>query len=78
MKKEFEVSLQFVTYARVFIQAETEQEAEDIALSHDTLSGLAIEEGEWEVTEVEEAHCIQGDLRRWHTRANGQPLDTEE
>lgn len=56
MKKEFEVSLQFVTYARVFIEAETEQEAEDIALSQDTLSGLAVEEGEWQVTEIDEVY----------------------
>ena len=53
MKQEFEVSLQFVTYARVFVQADSQEQAEKLALSHETLSGLAVEAGEWQAIEIE-------------------------
>lgn len=52
--KEFEITLQFATYATVFIQAENQEQAEDIALSHETLSGIPVECGEWEIMNVDQ------------------------
>lgn len=54
MKKQFEISLQFITYATVYIEADNWEQAEDIALSHETLSGLEVQTGEWEIVDTDE------------------------
>lgn len=54
MKKEFEVRIQYVTNATVYVQAADWEEAETLALSQEVLSGVAVEAGEWEVESIEE------------------------
>jgi hypothetical protein len=54
MKKTFEVSLRFVTYGTIFVEADDQEQAQDIALSEEILSGFAVESGEWEVASVDE------------------------
>ncbi len=54
MKKEFEVRIQYVTNATVYVQAADWEEAETLALSQEVLSGVAVEAGEWEVVDIDE------------------------